>query len=167
MWIRIRLYNLVRIRILLLIKVMRLANTGLQTLQGFILSLQAFIVSVHGSILILSSSWIFIIANPDSDSAFHSYADPDPTPKHNVDPIRIRDIAKVPTPLPSPPLRSLRMQKASCPPKNKISVYESVFALAEGAGGLGDVALNMECNWVCVRLYTVQIIENLHKSATL
>jgi hypothetical protein len=48
MRIPIQLFTLMRIHILLLNKVMRICATGLQTIQGFILSLHASIVSVHG-----------------------------------------------------------------------------------------------------------------------
>jgi len=65
----------IRIRILLLIKAMRI-----QTLQGFILSIRASIVSVHGP------PWLFLMPlkllnydfNADPDPAFHCTADPDP-----------------------------------------------------------------------------------------
>ncbi len=92
---------------------MRLANTGLQTLQGFI-CLHSFIVSVHDPPRLYFDPLapeFYLIANPDPDPAFHSNADPDPDPasQYNDDPIRIRNPA---TPLFPPPHPPTEFEKA-------------------------------------------------------
>jgi hypothetical protein len=55
------------------------ATTGLQTLQGSILNLQAYIVSFHGPpwLHLESLKLINFDLNEDPDPAFHSNADPD------------------------------------------------------------------------------------------
>ncbi len=54
------------------------ANTGLQTLQGSILNLQASIVSVHGSRAY--KELLNLDFDADPDPAFHLNPDPDPVP---------------------------------------------------------------------------------------
>ncbi len=66
----------ISIQILLLVKVMKSATTGLQTLQGSSLSLQASIVSVDFEPL----KPLNFDCNADPDPAFLSNGDPDPVP---------------------------------------------------------------------------------------
>jgi hypothetical protein len=88
MRIRIRLLTLMRIRTMLPIKVMRSATFGLQILQGFILSLHAFILSIqcpprlHFEPLKLRN----FDFNVDPAQAFHSNSDSDAASKNNADP---------------------------------------------------------------------------------
>jgi hypothetical protein len=67
---------IIRIKILLLVKVMKSATTGLQTLQGSSVSLQASIVSVDFEPL----KPLNFDCNADPDPAFLSNGDPDPDP---------------------------------------------------------------------------------------
>ncbi len=77
-----------RIRILLLIKVFRICDHWWQTLKGSILSLNAFIVSVHGPSWLLFEPlkllYFDFSADPDSDTAFYTNADPDPASKTSL-----------------------------------------------------------------------------------
>jgi len=68
-------FNLIWIRIRILIKVMLAVNTGFQTLQYSILSLQCEPLKLPD-----------FDFNADPDPAFRSNVDPDPDSKNNVDP---------------------------------------------------------------------------------
>jgi hypothetical protein len=66
--------------------------------KGFILSLQASVLSVHGPPWLYFEPLKLLIFEfyVDQDPAFHSNADPDPASKNNADPcIRIRNPCSV------------------------------------------------------------------------
>jgi hypothetical protein len=77
-------------RILILNKMMLICDhRSLQAFQGFILSLHASIVGVHGPPRLQFKAPEFDFnADPDQNPAFHSNADADPdhAPKNNADP---------------------------------------------------------------------------------
>ncbi len=64
------------------------ATTGLQTIQSFILSLQASSVSIHvpPRLCFEPIKLLNFYFHADPNLAFHSNADPDPASKNKVDP---------------------------------------------------------------------------------